>query len=87
MGNDANVAKLAGTATTTLNSTFLYNICVNKTLTGTLTINENGTAVGQLAIGTTPGNYHQNPNGARYYKLTLVLSAGDDVTVFSRAVN
>jgi len=87
MGNDANVIKLAGTATTTLNSVFLYNISINKTLTGTLTVNENGTAVAQFAIGTTPGNYHQNPNGARYSRLTLVLSAGDDVTAFSKVAN
>lgn len=87
MGNDCNVLKLTGSGTTTLNSTFVYNICVNKTLTGTLTVNENAVAVGQFAIGTIPGNYHQNPNGARYYKLTLVLSAGDDVTVFTRAAN
>lgn len=87
MGNDANPLKLTGSGTTTLNSTFLYGIAVNKALTGTLTVNENGTAVGQFAIGTTPGTYHIHPNGVRYYKLTLVLSAGDDVTVFSKATN
>ncbi len=87
MGNDANVIKLTGTGTTTLNSCFLYGIAINKALTGTLTINENGTAVGQMAIGTVPGTYHQHANGVRYFKLTLVLSAGDDVTVFSKATN
>lgn len=82
MGNDSYPKKLAGTATTTLNSTFLYGININKTLTGTLTINESGTAVGQFAIGTAPGMYHTAPNGVRYAVLTLVLSAGDDVTAF-----
>lgn len=82
MGNDSYPVKLTGTGTTTLNSCFLYSISINKTLTGTLTVNENGTAVGAFAIGTTPGDYHNLPNGAAYYKLTLVLSAGDDVTAF-----
>lgn len=65
-------------------SVFMYAICVNKTLTGTLTINESGTAVGQFAIGTATGTYHIIPNGGRYAVLTLVLSAGDDVTVYFR---
>ena len=84
MGNEANVIKLTGSGTTTLNSVYLFNICINKTLTGTLTVNENAVSVGQFAIGTVPGNYHQNTNGTRYSKLTLVLSAGDDVTVLSK---
>ena len=84
MGNDANVKKLTGTGTTTFGSSRLFNICINKTLTGTLTVNENAVAVGQFAIGTVPGNYHQNTNGVRYASLTLVLSAGDDVTAFTQ---
>ena len=84
MGNEANIKKLTATGTTTLGSVFLFNICINKTLTGTLTVNESGTAVGQFAIGTTPGNYHQNTNGTRYANLTLVLSAGDDVSALSK---
>lgn len=87
MGNDANPIKLTGTGTTTLNGCFLYGISINKALTGTLTVSENGTAVGQFAIGTVPGTYHIHPNGVRYYKLTLVLSAGDDCTAFTRAVS
>jgi hypothetical protein len=86
MGNDSNVLKLTGSGTTTLNGAFLFNICVNKTLTGTMTVNENGVAVGAFAIGTVTGNYHQNPNGARYYKLTIALSAGDDVTLFTKTI-
>jgi len=84
MGNEGNIKKLAGTATTTFGSCLLQNVCVNKTLTGTLTINENGAAVGQLAIGTVPGNYHQNTNGTRYSALTIVLSAGDDASAISK---
>jgi hypothetical protein len=84
MGNDTYPVKLSGTATTTLKSCLLMGINVNKTLTGTLTVNESGTAVGQFAIGTTPATYHTIPNGVRYAALTLVLSAGDDVTVFIR---
>ena len=86
MGNDANPIKLTGSGTTTLNHVFLYGISINKTLTGTLTVNENGVAVGQFAIGTGPGMFHVHPNGVSYYKLTLVLSAGDDVTAFTRAI-
>lgn len=82
MGNDSYPKKLAGTATTTLNSCFLYAISINKTLTGTLTVNESGTAVAQFAIGTVAGTYHIVPNGVRYAVLTLVLSAGDDCTAF-----
>jgi hypothetical protein len=82
----ANVLKLTGTGTTTLNQCIVYGISINKTLAGTLTVNENGTAVGQFAIATAPGDYHNVPGGVRYYKLTLVLSAGDDVTVFTKGL-
>lgn len=85
MGNDSNPIKLAGTATTTFGDAYLYCISVNKALVGTLTINQNGTAIGSFAIGTNPGSYHVVPNGARYYKLTMVLSAADDVTVYTRS--
>ena len=84
MGNESNVIKLTGSGTTTLNSVLMYGIGINKTLAGTLTVNENGTAVGQFAIGTVAGQYHVVSNGARYFKLTLVLSAGDDVTAFTK---
>ncbi len=63
MGNDANPIKLTASGTTTLNGCFLYGISINKTLAGTLTLNENGTAVGQFAIGTLPGMYQYHPNG------------------------
>ena len=85
MGNDANPIALTASGTTTFGSTFLYGIAINKALAGTLTINENGVAVGQLAIGTLPGTYHQHANGVRYFKLTLVLTAADNVTAFTRA--
>lgn len=84
MGNDSNPKKLTGSGTTTFGSCFAYGFSVNKTLTGTLTINENGTAVAQFAIGTTPNTYHVIPNGVRYSALTAVLTAGDDVTAFTR---
>ncbi len=84
---DSNPLKLSGSATTTINGCFLYGISINKALTGTLTVNENGTAVAQFAATTPPGDYHNVPGGARYYKLTLVLSAGDDVTIFTASTN
>lgn len=82
MGNDSNPVKLTASGTTTLNSVFLYVININKTLVGTLTVNESGTAVGQFAIGTVPGSYHVLPSGGRYAILTMVLSGADDVTVY-----
>ena len=82
MGNDSYPVKLTGTGTTTIGSAFLYAICINKALSGTLTVNESGTAVGQFAIATVAGTYHAIPNGGRYAALTLALSAGDDVTVY-----
>lgn len=85
MGNDSYPVKLTASNTTTLNACFLYAVCINKTLVGTLTINENGTAVGAFAIGTVPGAYHLLPNGGRYFKPTFVLSGADDVTVYIRA--
>lgn len=82
MGNDSNPIKLTGSGTTTLGSVFLYSISINKALTGTLTVNESGAAVGAFASTTPPGDYHNLPNGGRYGVLTMVLSAGDDVTVY-----
>jgi hypothetical protein len=84
MGNDAGVKQLTASGTTTLGSVFLYNICVNKTLTGTITINEGANTVGILDIGTLAGNYHQHSFGTRYYSLSIVLSAADDASVLTR---
>jgi hypothetical protein len=86
MGNESNPKKLTASDTTTIGSCLLYGISINKTLTGTLTVNESGTAIGAFAIGTLPGTHHKVANGARYTNLTLVLSAGDDVTIFTRVV-
>lgn len=84
MGNDSNPKKLTATGTTTFGSCFAYGFSINKTLVGTLTINESGTAVAQFAVGTTPGMYHTTSNGARYAVLTAVLSGADDVTAFTK---
>lgn len=80
---DSNPKKLAGTATTTIGACLLYGICINKTLVGTLTVQEGATAVGAFAVGTAPGTYHMLPNGGRYANLQLVLSGADDVTVYT----
>ena len=84
MGNDSTAKQLTGSATTTIGAAFLYAICVNKTLTGTLTVSDTGSTVATFAIGTLPGTYHVVPNGARYGSLACALSAGDDVTVYVR---
>ena len=86
MGNDSNPKKLTGSGTTTLGSCMVYGINVNKTLTGTLTINEGGSPVGQFAVGTTPATYYVIALGVRFSALTCVLSAGDDVTIFTRTI-
>lgn len=84
MGNEANVKKLTGSATTTFGSALLFGVSVNTTLAGTLIIKEAGTAVATFAIGTTPGTYHIVPNGVRYSALTIALSAADDATAFTK---
>lgn len=82
MGNDSNPVKLAGTATTTLGSVFLYSVSINKTLTGTLVVEDGTNVLANFASTTPPGDYHNLPSGARYQNLQCILSAGDDVTVF-----
>lgn len=82
MGNDSYPVKLTSSATSTLKSVFLYDVCINKTLTGTMTIQEGVTVLANFAVGTPVGNYHTLPNGGRYANLQFVLSAADDVTVY-----
>ena len=82
MGNETNPKQLTGSATTTIGSVRMMGIGVNKTLTGTMTVKEGANTVAVFAIGTTPGTYHAIPSGVRYSSLSIVLSAGDDVTAF-----
>lgn len=84
MGNDANPKKLTASATTTIGSVYLYNVCVNKTLTGTMAIADGAVNIGLFAIGTLPGNYHLSSFGVRYANLAIGLSAADDVSIFTR---
>ncbi len=86
MGNESNPKKLTASGTTTIGSCAMYGININKTLTGTLTVNESGTAVGQFAVGTAPATYFVIAEGIRFAVLTLVLSAADDVTVFTKTI-
>ncbi len=82
MGNDSNPVKLTVSATTTLGSRFLMGVCINKTLVGTMTIQEGATVHANFAIGTAAGMYHTIPNGGNYTNLQFVLSGADDVTVY-----
>jgi hypothetical protein len=82
MGNEAYPVQCSATATTTLKSCFLYGICINKVLTGTVTIKDSAATVGTIAASTAAGMYHAIPNGVRYAALTIVLSGADDVTAF-----
>jgi hypothetical protein len=86
MGNDSNPKKLTASATTTLGSVMLYAICINKTLAGTITVNEGNTNVAIFATTAIPGTYHLAPNGVRYGSLAIALSGADDVTVLTRAI-
>lgn len=86
MGNDSNPKKLTPSATTTLGSVMCYGIGINKTLAGTITVNESNTNIAILAIGTVAGTYHAIPNGVRYSSLAIALSAADDASVFTRAI-
>jgi len=84
MGNDSNPKQLAGTATTTFGSVLLMGVTINKVLTGTVVIKEGTSTVGTIAASTAAGDYHNIPSGVRYSSLSIVLSAGDDVTAFTR---
>jgi len=86
MGNDSNPKKIAASSTTTIGSVMVYAISVNKTLAGTVSVNEGTTNTGIFAATTPPGTYHVTPNGARYGNLIIGLSGADDVTLFSRAI-
>lgn len=86
MGNDSYPLKLTVSATTTLGSVMVYAISVNKTLTGTLTIDNDTTRIASFAATTAVGTYHVTPSGSRYSNFKAGLSTTDDVTVFTRAV-
>ncbi len=86
MGNDANAKKLTASSTTTLGSCYLYALSFNKILGGTVTVNEGSTAVATFAIGATQGTFLNHTGGIRFANLSIVLSAGDDVTALTRAV-
>lgn len=78
--------KCTGTGTTTLGAMSLCGVNINKTLAGTVTVQEGATALGQFAIGTTPGQYWLTEVGVGFANLQVVLSAGDDVTLFVTSV-
>lgn len=67
--------------TTTFGRGQLGAICVNKTLTGTVTIKETSTTLGTLAAGSLAGNYWFTPgDGVTFANLVVTLSGADDVT-------
>lgn len=84
MGNDSNPKILTGSASTTIGSCLLYGISVNTALAGTLLVKEGATTLASFAIGTVAGTYWIVPNGTRFGNLVFTLSAGDNVTVFTR---
>ena len=59
----------------------VMGIFVNKTTTGTITIRSGATAIGVMAIGTTPNTYWLTDDGVQIMDLQIVTSAADDVTV------
>jgi len=87
MGNDSYPVKLTASSTTILGSVFLYALAINKTLSGTVAINQGpSTSVAVFAATTPPNTYHVIPNGARYADLRIGLSTTDDVTAFIRVI-
>ena len=52
MRNDSNPKQLTGSGTTTIGSCFLYALCVNKDLTGTMVVKDGTTTIASFAIGT-----------------------------------
>lgn len=87
MGNDSNPRKLTASATTSLGAVYLYGISVNKTTTGTITVNDGLNNKAIFAASTPVGMYHVVPFGATYGSLAVALSAADDVTVFVRVIS
>jgi len=75
-----------GTSTTINGTTVarvsLKGICINKTLTGTLTVKAGATTIGAFAIGTLPDTYWNIPFGTEIENLVITTSAADDVTIF-----
>lgn len=56
-------------------------IFINKTLTGSVTIQSGATPIGVFAIGTTPGSYWLSDNGVEVANLQVVTAAADDLTI------
>lgn len=77
------ITKCTGTGTTQKGQVVLNSININKTLTGTVTVQEGATALAQFAIATPPGQYLYDNNGSTFANLQVVLSAGDDVSVIT----
>jgi len=76
------------TGTTIINkgkSVILGGIWVNKALTGTVTLTDNGTTVAVLTNGTTAplGSLPISGNGGvSFTSLTVALTATEDITLF-----
>lgn len=86
MGNESNPKKLTASATTTIGSVALYGINVNKTLAGTMTVNDGNTNIAIFATTAAPNTYFAIPNGIRFANLAIALSGADDVTIFTKAI-
>ena len=95
MGNDSNPKKLTNSGgsgspwTTTFGSVLCYGININKTLTGTLTIQSggaSGTVIGIIAAGTIAGEYWYSNTGTEIQDLAIINSATEDVTVLYRNI-
>lgn len=59
----------------------IHGIEINKTTTGTITINAGATPIGIIAIGTIPGSYWESTNGIEVESANIVNSATEDFTV------
>lgn len=59
----------------------VMGIFINKTLTGTVSVQSGATVVGSFAIGTVPNTYWITDNGTEVANLQIVTSAADDLTI------
>jgi hypothetical protein len=86
MGNDSYPVLCTASGTTTIGSCILFGVSVNKTTTGTITVQESSSSVGAFAASTPVGMYYSTATGTRFANLEVVLSTTDNVTIFVKHV-
>lgn len=78
--------KCTASGTTTKGQVVLGSLNINKTLVGTVDIQEGATSLAQFAVGTPPGQYFYDDSGSGFANLQIVLSGADNVTILTAQV-